>query len=136
MDTASVLITVLEANNGAPIWIKPSSNINSMTVDENMYLGVEVGQVQAVDNDTGSNGIVKYGFMVDGEFVQETDDFKISQTTGMITAKRIFDRETEDSYTLQVVARDSGNPVMESTRFITVYVGDQGDNQPEFPTDS
>ena len=70
---------------------------------QSQYAGMEITRVRAVDNDTGSNGIVTYGFKVNGEFVTETDDFRINPFTGVITTKRIFDRETEESFMVRCV---------------------------------
>lgn len=44
----------------------------------------------------------------------------------------MLDREKKDSYTLQVVAADSGSPPRSSTATVTIRVRDHNDNKPRF----
>ena len=69
---------------------------------QNQYLGMEVITVYATDED-----VVTYGFQYEGEFVQETPDFEINPFSGVITAKRVFDREEKDLYTVSDSAYSS-----------------------------
>ena len=100
---------------------------------QNQYVGVLVTNVSATDQD---GDIVTYGFS-DGpgrSFVESTDDFKINEFTGRITALHdAFDRETKSVYTLLLVARDNGSPPRQSERYLTILITDVDDNRPEFP---
>ena len=48
---------------------------------------------------------VTYGFLYQGQFVHETQEFEINPFSGTITAKQTFDREEKDSY---IVSQELG----------------------------
>ena len=54
--------------------------------------------MSANDTDEGDNGRVNYGFYYDNKFVSQTPEFTINQYTGVITGRRLFDREEKDTY--------------------------------------
>ncbi|XP_013394251.1 cadherin-87A-like, partial [Lingula anatina] len=129
-----VVITVLATNQRAPRWIWPAGNNQTIEVLENQYVGLVVtDKPYAVDDDDGPSGKITYGFY-DNRFVKETPEFTINPITGVISAKVIFDREEKDTYTLLLVARDNGQPPLQSNRYLTVKVLDVNDNPPSFPT--
>ncbi|XP_074648131.1 cadherin-87A-like isoform X2 [Tubulanus polymorphus] len=131
--SANVTIKVIAANNGAPRWIRPPFNNWTITVLENQYLGMLIYQVLAIDDDEGPSGQITYGFMYGDTFVSATPEFRINPITGVIRAEQVYDREFIDTYTLLLVAKDSGDTPFETSRFLTVKILDVDDNQPEFP---
>ena len=76
-------------------------NLTYVTCLQNQYLGMIITQVKAVDDGEGKYGDVIYGFQWNGVFVEETPNFRINPYTGVITAKRVFDREARDTYTVR-----------------------------------
>ncbi|ESO87059.1 hypothetical protein LOTGIDRAFT_229249 [Lottia gigantea] len=132
-DISTVTIEVLEATNSPPKWILPPSENRSIDVLESQYLGMLVYDCHAIDDDKGQSGIVDFGFIHDGKFTNQTAEFHINSVTGVIRAEIVYDREQVDSYLLQLVARDRGDPPLQSTRFLTVKILDVNDNVPMFP---
>jgi len=68
-------------------------------------------------------------------FLEETKDsliFSIDSETGLITTTSILDRETQDKYTLVLVARDLGSVPQQSTKVFNVIITDVDDNKPVF----
>ena len=59
--------------------------------------------VEAIDDDQGRNGEIIYGFYDNNFFVNETEEFTINSVTGVISAKKVFDREEQSSYTVSLI---------------------------------
>ena len=57
-----------------------------------------VYDVEAKDSDRNDNGIVDYGFYVNGVYTTFTNEFRINPITGVIRAEKVYDRETRDRY--------------------------------------
>ena len=49
--------------------------------------------VKATDVDENENGRITYHLKVDGQDVQETDEFSIDANTGELRSKKFLDRE-------------------------------------------
>lgn len=116
--------------------------------------------VKATDKDENENGRVTYHLKVDGENVQETNEFIINPNTGELKTKQYLDREIKPKYEvsckknvaylncrtvngfitnefclqLTLVARDHGYPKWyETLSYLTIQLVDTNDNRPEFP---
>ena len=126
--TADVNIVLLDVNDHAPRFLE----VFSGRVWENMTTGSEgivITQVVAVDPDRGGNGTVTYAFMNGTE-----NGFQIDSISGVITAHMEYDRETNPSFLLTVVATDAGDPApLSSSTQVVVEVEDINDNAPFFP---
>lgn len=57
-----------------------------------------VYDVEAKDSDRNDNGIIDYGFYVNGVYTTITNEFRINPITGVIRAEKVYDRETRDRY--------------------------------------
>ena len=134
-DTAMVNVTILAAHNAPPEWVIPAFNNATINFLEGNVPDVNVTVVKAIDPDTGVSGVVSYYFYYNGQLVTQTPEFEINSITGRITARIELDREVRESYALVLVARDSGSPALESTRYIVIKVQDKNDEGPEFPSD-
>nr|XP_034314660.1 cadherin-87A isoform X2 [Crassostrea gigas] len=134
--TAKVTIIVLEATNSPPEWTIPPLDNMTINVLEEQYLGMLVYDVEAKDSDRNDNGIIDYGFYVNGVYTTITNEFRINPITGVIRAEKVYDRETRDRYLLLLVARDRGDPFLETTRYLSIKILDVNDNDPKFPTNS
>ena len=64
-----------------------------------------VGQVEAIDNDTGPDGEVFYYFVG----ASNNAGFQIDKKTGVITVKGNLDRESQNRYVLTVLAKNKGS---------------------------
>lgn len=75
--TASVEVHVLDANDNAPEF---STSALELIVPENVPAGHLVGRVQARDQDTGSNAVLRYSLLH-----ANSSSFKIDPATGECT---------------------------------------------------
>ncbi|XP_056151341.1 protocadherin gamma-C5-like [Lampris incognitus] len=125
--TSEITITVLDINDNAPQFDRQVYEVN---VSENAAAGTEILRVTATDTDEGVNGEIEYLF---GE--QSTDlvvsMFDIEPTTGAIVVTGVLDYEKNPLHRFDVIAKDKGNPELESHCGIEIKVGDVNDNTPE-----
>jgi len=82
----------------------------------------------ASDEDSEANGRVSYS-LVGGDRLGQ---FSIDARTGFLTVARALDRETIETYVLEIEARDSGVPSLVSTVHVNIRVSDANDNAPIF----
>ena len=107
-----VEIIIIDENDNSPVFKKSKY---STTVDENAEVGTKVLQVSATDEDTGSNGLVRYIFsnnekhpfsmLLDGTIV-------VSQSLDLIRQNQI--------HYLYVKALDMGYPIRRETEQLVV----------------
>ncbi|XP_019645840.1 PREDICTED: protocadherin Fat 4-like [Branchiostoma belcheri] len=126
--TAQVGITITPYNEFDPAFSQASYSI---AIDEDTAIGVSIGKVTATDADFGSDGLpddVTYSFST------TSSKFYIDEYTGDVRVKGALDKETQDTYTLTVVATDSGTtPAVRSNSVtLTITIGDTNDNAPVF----
>lgn len=123
--TALVIITVEDVNDDSPTFVV--SNYQARVL-ENEAVGEKVITVEAEDLDTGAGGEVEY--LLSGK---NKELFAISGSSGAITTKRSFDRETKKSYYVPFDAKDKGpDKQFSSNSYAIVTVVDQNDNKPLF----
>ena len=119
------LVEILDVNDNAPqftsmnyIFRFPENSVNS-----------SVGRVFASDPDNGENGTVIYT-IIGGS------NFTIDPQSGEIKNTIVFDRETQESYTITVCAHDNSSDVKcSATAIVIVMISDENDNPPVFTTD-
>ncbi|KAL0099048.1 hypothetical protein PUN28_020237 [Cardiocondyla obscurior] len=121
------------SNDGVPLFIRPTLE-EVAYVAENSTIGSPVFQVVASDPDDPNlpNGRITFRFLEDGNFGKDTSAFRINSDTGLISTRKLLDRETKDSYTLILVAQDLGDPPQQATRVLQVIVNDIDDHKPHF----
>ena len=129
--SATVMITIIDVNDEKPHFLPPSYHF---IIAEDCTIGHIVGQVYAVDNDAGANGLVTYLLSLTGD---SDKTFSIDVHSGDITLLKTLDRELRSIYTFVVLARDGGMPSQTATAQVTVVVSDVNDHAPvfRFPTD-
>lgn len=81
------------------------------------------------DDPNTLEGTIHYSFL---EETKDSSVFSIDSETGLITTKANLDRETQDRYTLVLVAKDLGDIPQQSTRVFNVIITDIDDNKPVF----
>lgn len=86
-----------DSNDNFPIFERDSY---SFSITENSLNNTYVGEVTAVDADSGSFGTVTYS-------LSSTEEFYIDEQ-GKLYTKSTIDRETRSSYQLRVTAIDGG----------------------------
>ncbi|XP_063930740.1 cadherin-87A isoform X2 [Zophobas morio] len=134
-DRAVINVQVLNVNEHRPEFIMPFLQNATVEITENAAVAnYLVMTVKATDVDENENGRITYHLKVDGQDVQETDEFSIDANTGELRSKKFLDREEKAKYELVLVAKDHGSPKwFETLRYLTILLVDTNDNRPEFP---
>ena len=126
-----VQITLEDINDNSPTF--PQKHI-----DLNVSEAVTAGHVSlisgAVDKDTGKNNSVQSYFLLpdDGMFSLTVQNSMDGSTNLGVKVLKQLDRETQDIYSLKVIAKDGGHPPKTGTLSISLKVTDANDNRPLF----
>lgn len=121
--TATIMIIVLDVNDNPPIFSQPSY---SSSVLENNQVGAFVLTVEATDAD--SEPFAQISFLLENGL----DYFQLDNVTGELSALVSFDYEMQQSYSLTVLALDSGNPALSASAQVFVDIINQNDVRPTF----
>ncbi|XP_027764468.1 protocadherin gamma-A12-like [Empidonax traillii] len=122
--TARIRVTVLDANDNAPVFSQAEYTVR---VAEDVPVGSVLVTVTATDPDEGLNGQVKYSFQTVS--LKASEIFHLDSETGAITLLQNLDLEEDNSYELEVQARDGGD--LSDTTKVAITVTDVNDNVPE-----
>lgn len=122
--TAFVTVRVLDVNDNSPRFV---SSVRNAYVKENLPRGTLVAYFQAVDADSGMNGVLSYALAGDSH---ETGTFWIDQTSGHLYTNTSLDRELQDRYNVMVVASDHGVAPLSSNVSLSIHVLDENDWSP------
>ncbi|KAL1139776.1 hypothetical protein AAG570_006753 [Ranatra chinensis] len=123
--TVQVSILVKDVNDMAPELMTPKET----SVSENAAVGTVVLAVKAIDRDEGRNGYVEYSLGGSGG---DTALFSLGPADGLLRVAGRLDRETRANYTLELRARDRGEPPASARATLLVTVLDENDNSPIF----
>uniref|UniRef100_A0A3P9L116 Cadherin domain-containing protein n=1 Tax=Oryzias latipes TaxID=8090 RepID=A0A3P9L116_ORYLA len=121
--TMQILITVLDANDNAPVFTQP---VYKATVAENALKDSVVVSVKAEDADHGLNGKIEYSFTNALDDVRRI--FEVNEENGEIRLIGRLDYEKKKHFQINVRARDNGG-LTDSCKVI-VDVTDINDNEP------
>ncbi len=119
--TVQIHVTVLDANDNAPVFAKP---IYRAIITENSQNGTPLITVSASDSDKGTNGDVSY-LIANSDGV--SDIFNIDEN-GLVTLVGKIDFETSKHYHIDIEAVDNGG--LSDSSKIMVDVIDINDNAP------
>ena len=117
-------VIVTDVNDHTPVFSKSSY---PATILESNYVGAPIVTVNATDGDINKNAEIQYELP---EIVSRM--FHINAITGRITAAIPFDRELQETYIFNVIARDQGSPARSSMAQVIVTIQDINDRAPEF----
>ncbi|XP_046730560.1 cadherin EGF LAG seven-pass G-type receptor 2 isoform X2 [Silurus meridionalis] len=124
--TATVYIVVEDDNDNAPQF---SEKRYIVRVPEDLTPNTEILQVNATDQDRGSNAVVHFSIMSGNTRGQ----FYIDAQTGKLDLVSQLDYETNKEYSLRIRAQDGGRPPLSNiSGLVTVQVMDVNDNAPIF----
>ena len=101
---ATVYIVLEDVNDDIPLFTEREQE----TVLEGEPSGTGVTRVNAIDKDGTFPYNQVYYAIVDSPRNEGKDYFEISEQTGEIFTKVVFDREKQAAYALEVEARDEG----------------------------
>ena len=126
--TLNVFVNIIPINLQQPRFTK---DLYEFQVYENSSIGTLIGNVNAIDGDSGDNGRLEYS-LVDS---QMNFDFKLDEINGNLFVASKLDREVYDSITLYVTAADNGSPKRTDRALVKLKILDCNDNRPEFTKD-
>ncbi|XP_046907526.1 protocadherin gamma-A2-like isoform X18 [Hypomesus transpacificus] len=121
--TMQIYVTVLDANDNAPIFTKP---IYKATVTENSQTGTHITTVSASDLDKDTHAVVSYIISNGKHHLSEI--FKLDRKSGEVTLIGQIDYEKYKHYQIDIEAIDNGG-LSDSSKII-VDVIDVNDNSP------
>ncbi|KAG8439034.1 hypothetical protein GDO86_005289 [Hymenochirus boettgeri] len=126
--TKSIRLDISDVNDNSPEFEK---SIYVVYVQENNQPGASIYNIQALDNDTEENGKLVYSIINSNkEDLHLVLPISINPATGTIYAQRSFDYEQDREFQVQIMAKDSGSPSLNSTAIVKICVIDQNDNSP------
>lgn len=114
---------LLDVNDMSPEFISPTK----ISIIENAPSNSVVMAIKATDRDEGRNGYVEYSLRDDGDL-----PFSLGPVDGLLRVYGSLDREQRSNYTLEITAKDRGEPPRSSSTVVSVTVLDENDNSPVF----
>ncbi|XP_034634891.1 protocadherin alpha-8-like [Trachemys scripta elegans] len=130
--TVQLVITVLDANDNAPVF---NQSVYQIKLLENAPNGTLVIKLNATDMDEGINKNISYSFTNQiSPNIRKV--FRIEQNTGEIRIKGNIDFEDINLFEIQVEAKDKGNPPLVGHCKVLIDVLDVNDNAPELAVTS
>ena len=119
-----VTIAILDVNDVAPIFSLPNY---TTSWPEDVTPGSILLTVMATDPDLDQGGVVGYSLLPSND----SGVFSINSSSGAIDVVGMFDREQQDTYIIEVIARDYGTPTsLTSSVVVIVTILDVNDNNP------
>ncbi|XP_008584135.1 PREDICTED: protocadherin alpha-4 [Galeopterus variegatus] len=125
--TVQLLITVLDANDNAPVFDR---TLYMVKLAENVPNGTSVIKLNASDLDEGLNGDIIYLFSSDIS-PNVKSKFHIDPITGQIMVKGYIDFEESKSFEILVEGIDKGQLPLSGHCRVIVEVEDKNDNVPD-----
>ena len=116
-------IHVLDKNDNQPQF---EANPYVVSVSESVPPHTSILKVEAIDNDYGNNGEIRYSLQSPSLL------FHLDPHHGWITTQSYLDFETENSFELKILAVDRGEPPTSATSTVIVNLVDDNDNPPVF----
>nr|XP_033802583.1 protocadherin-19 isoform X2 [Geotrypetes seraphini] len=126
--TKSFTVKITDENDNYPHFLK---SYYQVIVQENNTPGAYLLSVSARDPDLGLNGSVSYQIIPSQ--VRDMPVFtyvSINPNSGDIYALRSFNHEQTKAFEFKVLAKDGGNPSLQSNATVRVIVVDVNDNTP------
>ncbi|XP_059221423.1 cadherin-related tumor suppressor-like [Stomoxys calcitrans] len=126
-DKVKIKIIITDVNDNAPEFVRAPYRVQ---ISEGSLVGTQLMRVYTNDLDEGLNGDVYYS-LVKGN---QEGRFVIDDATGQLSLARKLDREYQDEYQLEVMAKDAAieGQQLNSTTTITIEVLDENDVAPKF----
>lgn len=90
-------------------------------------LGTSVVTVEATDADTGENAEMVYNLSKGSN-----GDFKVDNQTGVVTVASKLDFDRRNTYNIEVLAIDRGEPALTGTTTLTIKIINTNDKLPYF----
>ena len=111
---AHVVITVTDQNDNTPVFTNVKQ---TLSISEATHVGALVLTLTAADNDSTTNGMIRY-FSVGGDGAEK---FTV-ETDGKVYLKASVDSKVRSNYTLIVKAQDMGSPSLHTNLTLTIFI--------------
>ncbi|XP_077361796.1 protocadherin-10-like [Festucalex cinctus] len=125
--TAQIDITVLDANDNAPVF---DQSFYRVRLAENAAKGAVVIKLNASDSDEGTNADITYSFSGHAP-LRVRQLFLVDARTGEIKVKGLIDYEKARMHEIYIQAKDKGPSAVAVHCKVLVNVLDRNDNLPE-----
>ncbi|KAG8439037.1 hypothetical protein GDO86_005291, partial [Hymenochirus boettgeri] len=122
----TIRLDISDVNDNLPKFEKSSYTV---FVHENNQPGASIYSIQALDRDAEENAKLVYS-IISNDTEQLPSYVSINPVSGVIYAQRPFDYEQDKEFQIQVMAKDSGSPSLNSSTVVKIHVIDQNDNSP------
>ncbi|XP_072266583.1 protocadherin-17 isoform X5 [Pyxicephalus adspersus] len=120
----NVLVTDINDNYPSISFV----SVRQGAISEASPPGTVIALVRVTDKDSGKNGQFQCWVLGNVPFKLE-DNYDNFYT---VVTSRPLDREIQDEYNVTIIARDNGNPSLDSTNSFSVRILDENDNPPSF----
>eukprot|EP00794_Sanderia_malayensis_P006804 gene6804-7572_t len=124
-----VTIKVIDINDHAP---KFKHSLVNLSISESLSINTLIPIDSASDLDSGTNAAINYSIVNSGE--NNNNKFSLELIFNLLHLKVLssLDRETQDSYTLNISATDGGKPAKYGFMVLRISLLDTNDNHPMF----
>ncbi|XP_028278698.1 cadherin-23 [Parambassis ranga] len=123
--STTVFVNLLDLNDNDPTFL----NLPFVAeVPEGLPIGSSFFRVQVEDPDEDKNGLITLALQMGMPRL----DFRLNNSTGVLTSAAVLDREQIAQYQLRIIAFDAGKFPRTSTSTLTVAVLDVNDETPTF----
>ncbi|RUS76828.1 hypothetical protein EGW08_015414, partial [Elysia chlorotica] len=116
--TATLSITISDANDHSPQIVYPVPGNDSLTISADLSPGTVIARADARDADMGKNAKLLY-LIAEGN---PHKIFSIDNTTGTIFVARRLITSRDTSYRLTISVQDSGSPRMHNKTFLYLHI--------------
>lgn len=116
-------MVLLDVNDMSPQF----TSSRELTISENAPINTVITIIKTSDRDEGRNGYVEYTLKDDSNL-----PFTLGLSDGSLRVSGSLDREQRSNYTLEIIAKDRGDPPRSSSTTLSVMVLDENDNSPVF----
>ena len=121
-----VNITVNDINDNAPKFLLNYSDSLVINVPEDTAVGKPVFSVKAFDLDFGENSTISFSLL------NNNDLFKVNQNSGVLYLKKPINIVPNTQFLQKIVAKDHGQPSLETVIEYVIVISDVNDHTPSF----
>lgn len=117
--STQVNLSIADVNDNAPIFPKVA---DAVVMSQNTLPGTVLFIVHAHDVDSGANGRVRYFVAPPGGDGSDDEVFVVDANLGTVSLNRSLSCDSQAKYTLEIMAKDDGEPSLTSTLTLTVNI--------------
>ncbi|KAE8590718.1 hypothetical protein XENTR_v10018172 [Xenopus tropicalis] len=125
----NVKVEVRDINDHRPHF---PNDVIHVEVSESTPVGTRIPIEIAVDEDVGSNAIQSFKITNNSHFSIEVQTKADGVKYADLVLMKELDRESQSTYTFEIMAMDGGEPALSGTAVVNVRVLDFNDNSPVF----